>query len=409
MFLNNIFQFWKGYVILYLNGFYMERFINICMRRCIRLWGIARTGKTNGIVCMSIGDFRNIRPVAYKTKTAVRIKKKCGLPILLHRYRRRYVLAAGLAALVAFIAVMSQFIWSIDVVGADHSDPAQIMAAAEKAGVRIGVFKGALKSGQEMKDIILNNTTDISWAWVYIKGTKAVVEVKESILPPAVIDKSQPCDVVAARDALIRKVTVKNGKSAVQPGDAVLAGDVIIAGTLEFENSPYKLVHAMGTAEASTWHEKTGEYKLYYETRVPTGNQKTYHTLRLFSKNVHLFFKNRIPYAEYDTIENSRELQLGKDRFLGIGLDSVTYKEMETHREPISYETAVELARRDLEEQIAKELLPGADKVAEHIKDEKIDDETIRVTLTMEFVEQIGVENPITAPPPEPEKEQTME
>lgn len=100
---------------------------------------------------------------------------------------------------------------------------------------------------------------------------------------------------------------------------------------------------------------------------------------------------------------------MGKDRFLGIGLDSVTYKEMETHREPISYETAVELARRDLEEQIAKELLPGADKVAEHIKDEKIDDETIRVTLTMEFVEQIGVENPITAPPPELEKEQTME
>ena len=115
----------------------------------------------------------------------------------------------------------------------------------------------------------------------------------------------------------------------------------------------------------------------------------------LFSKKINLFRKNSIPYAEYDTIEDKKELALGKDGYLGIGMESVTYAEVDVAREPIAQETALEIAQNELEAQIAKELLPGAVRVSSDLRHEQIDSETIRVTLTMEFVEQIGTENPI--------------
>lgn len=396
MFFNNIFQFWKGYVILYLKGHDIERFFNICRRRGIRLWGIQRPENTEAVLCMELADFRKIRPVAYKTKTKVRIQKKRGVPMLLYKYRKRYFLFLGAVLLICFLAVMSQFVWSIEVEGLDDVDRQQVLAAAEYAGVRIGAWKGGLKDGQAMKDIILNRVPDISWTWVYLKGTKAVIRVEEKILPPVLLDKSVPCDVIARRDGLVKKITAKNGEPLVKTGEAVLAGDVIIAGTLADEEAgTYRLVHAMGAVEASTWHEKTGEYKLYYETRRPTGEKKTYRTLDLFSQKINLFRKNSIPYAEYDTIKDKKELALGKDGYLGIGMESVTYAEVDVVREPIAKDTALEIAQSELEAQIAKELLPGAVRVSSDLRHEQIDSETIRVTLTMEFVEQIGTENPI--------------
>ncbi len=396
MFFNNIFQFWKGYVILYLKGYDIERFFNICRRRGIRLWGIRRPSVSEAIVCIGLADFRRIRPVAGKTKTSIRIRKKRGVPVLVRKYRKRYFLFLGALLLICFLGIMSQFVWSIEIEGIDAVNRQQVLEAAEAAGVRIGAWKGNLQDGQAMKDIILNRVPDISWTWVYLKGTKAVIRVKEKVLPPVVVDKSAPCDIIARRDALIRKITAKNGEPLVEPGEAVLAGDVIIAGTLmDEESGSYRLVHAMGQVEASTWHEKSGEYKLYYETRKPTGAKKSYRTLNLFSKKINLFRKNSIPYAEYDTIESKRELALGQEGYLGIGLETVTYAEVNVIREPIPVETALEIAKNDLEEQIARELLPGAQRVSADIRHQQIDSETIRVTLTMEFIEKIGTENPI--------------
>ena len=54
------------------------------------------------------------------------------------------------------------------------------------------------------------------------------------------------------------------------------------------------------------------------------------------------------------------------------------------------------LQKNDLEMQISRELLAGSSVVDKQIQYEQIDDETIKVTLTMEFIEQIGREVPFT-------------
>jgi len=392
MFLRKIVDFFGGYVIISLKGFYIERFINICVRRSVRIWNIKRQDKTRATVHMSIADFRRIRPVARKTFTKLCILKKCGLPVLLYRYRKRYVLFVGMAALFVFMLVMSQYIWIVDVRGAESVERAEIISAAYDAGIFEGAKKKDLKDIQKLRDVIISRVDELAWAWVYIEGTKATVEVRERILPPTVVDKSIPCDVIAMRDGLIKKITVKEGVTNLKAGDAVLAGEVVISGTVMSKDmTGVRQVHALGTVEASTWHEKKGIYKLYDEIRIPTGERKSFNTINLFSEKINLFFDNSVEYKEYDKKESRHELKIGNN-YIGIGIENVTCDEVVVEKEAVPLETVIERARDELEAEIGSELLQGAVLVDNKLEYRQLDSETIEVTVTMEFIEKIGTE-----------------
>lgn len=397
MFLRKIVDFFGGYVIISLKGFYIERFINICVRRGIHIWSIKRSSKNFALARISVSDFRRIRPVARKTHTKLHILKKCGFPVLLYRYRKRYVLFAGIIVLLAFMAYMSGYIWIIEVSGTESVSEDIIMHAAVDAGVFEGAKKRDLKDIQKVRDIILSRVDDLAWAWVYIEGSKATIEVREKILPPEVVDKNLPCNVVAMRDGLIKKITVKQGVTDLKEGDAVLAGEVVISGTvMNKDMTNFRYVHALGTVEALTWHEKKGTYKLYDEIRVPTGRKVSRHTLDLFSKKFSLFFDDSIDYSDYDKNEKKTQLKFGKNNYVGIGMETVTYEEVTVEREELPIETVVERAKNALEEAVAKELITGAKLVDSKLDYRQTDSQTVEVTVTMEFVEKIGTEKQIS-------------
>ena len=94
----------RGYVVICAEGCFLERFLNICMRRGIFLWDVKRRGDTCLDACISAKGFKALRQIAKKTKTRVRIKSRHGLPFLLFRYRKRRLAAVGV---VLFAAVLS--------------------------------------------------------------------------------------------------------------------------------------------------------------------------------------------------------------------------------------------------------------------------------------------------------------
>lgn len=397
MFLRKIVDFFGGYVIISLKGFYIERFINICVRRGIRIWNIKRSTKNFAVARISVSDFGKIRPVAKKTHTKLHILKKCGLPVLLYRYRKRYVLFAGIIVLLLFMTYMSGHIWIIEVSGTESISDDVIMLAANEAGVFEGAKKRDLKDIQRIRDVILSRVDDLAWAWVYVEGSKATIEVREKILPPEVVDKNLPCNVIAMRDGLIKKITVKQGVTDLKEGEAVTAGEVVISGTvMNKDMTDFRYVHALGTVEALTWHEKKGTYKLYDEIRVPTGRRINKRTIDLFSKKIKLFSNDGVDYSDYDKTENKTELRLGKNCYIGIGMQTVTYEEVTVVREELPLETVVERAKNALEESVAKELITGAELVDSKTEYRQTDAQTVEVTVTMEFVEKIGTEKQIS-------------
>ena len=93
--------------------------------------------------------------------------------------------------------------------------------------------------------------------------------------------------------------------------------------------------------------------------------------------------------------EKRSELHIPFFGYSGIALDTVSYDEVTVNQEPISVETAVEFAKNDLEEKIAKELTTGSRLQNENIEYVQTDNETISVTLEMNFIENIAVEQPL--------------
>ncbi len=394
MFLNNIFHFLKGYVILLLESENIGLFFNICTKCGIKLDNIKLVRDNIYEAQINAADFKRIRPAAYKTHTSVHIKKKHYIKNIVHRYKKRVFFIACLIICIAFVAVSSRFIWSIDVSGTERKD--EVLAAAELAGIKIGAYKPLLPDGNEIKNIILSSADNFTWAWAYLKGTKAVIEVREGIMPPKIIDKNTPCDISAAQDGIITDIIAKEGIAMCKKGDVVLKGDVLIGGTYENKDGAYRLEHALGEVSAATSRKAAKTIKLYKEIRQRTGRKKKYTDLTLFSKHIPLYKNVNPKFSDYSIKCTRRELKWGKEHYLGVEITSNTYLEETVRRIPITIDEATAAVKDELQEAIAKELLPGAELKSEEISHKMLDDETAEITLVMQFIEKIGVETELT-------------
>lgn len=392
------FKFLYGYVIIEIYGKGAERFVNICVRRGIEVWETVPI--ENGIsLTLFRNDFFRIREIARKCRVRVRLKRKCGFKHMLKLYRRRYIFLAAIVLCVAACAVSTRFIWLVEINGVENSDINSIIQTLDKLGIKSGALKSRIPEGMEIKRAIINDTDNIAWAWMYLEGAKARVEIYEQTLPPEIIDKDIPCDIVAACDGSIQRMIVRNGEEAVQVGDAVNAGDVIVSGKVAAyrEGSPeeYIYVHSIADVMAYTSHRKSGDYKLYYESRTPTGKRRKKRSIEIFGKMHTLPFKE-VSYDNYDTSEKRTEITIPFFGYTGIAFDTVCYSEVTVNKEPLSMETALEFAKNDLEEKISKELTAGSILLDENTEYVKTDEETINVTLEMNFTQNIAVERPLS-------------
>ena len=74
----------------------------------------------------------------------------------------------------------------------------------------------------------------------------------------------------------------------LKTGDGIVSGKV--ATYKEGYPEEYIYVHSMADIMAYTTHSKNGDYKLYYESRVPTGKNRYMVSLEVFRKNVFIAF-----------------------------------------------------------------------------------------------------------------------
>ena len=89
MSIKNLESYLNGYVNIYVEGYFIERFINMCRLQKIYLWNIVKKNDIYLTVNIGIKDFKKIRKTAKKTKCKVGINRKKGLPFFLHRYKKR--------------------------------------------------------------------------------------------------------------------------------------------------------------------------------------------------------------------------------------------------------------------------------------------------------------------------------
>ena len=104
--MTKLFHFSKGYVIIEVSGSDLERFLNICVRRNIRILDAERISEKAITLCIRAADFYKLRPVARKTKSKVHIISKPRL-YYIRRNRHKYIgFCLGLVFLVLFLLLL---------------------------------------------------------------------------------------------------------------------------------------------------------------------------------------------------------------------------------------------------------------------------------------------------------------
>lgn len=252
-----IIRFIKGTVSFRAQGRSPERLLNLTAQRGVLLWNV-RPSPQGLEGEMAARDYRRIRPLARKAAVRTTVLKKSGFPFLAAAYCGRAGLAVGAALGAALLVFLSQFLWTIDVVGQEHVSEARLRTLLAESGVKTGALCRGVDAGQVKRDILLK-VEDISWLSVNIVGCHANVEIKEKTRKPE-NDGDTPCNLKAKEDGVITKITVGEGVTEVKKGSGVAKGDLLVSGVSAAREGTVRYLHAEGEIMADVISEK--EFKL---------------------------------------------------------------------------------------------------------------------------------------------------
>lgn len=217
-----------GYVNISVEGYFIERFINMCISKKIFLWNIKREKSTYLHANINIKDFKRIKQVSRKTKCKITIQSKKGFPFILNKYRKRKVFAIALIIIIIEIISTSRFIWNIEITGNEKIETQKLIQELNDKGITVGNKKSKIDTDEIIRKIRLERD-DIAWMSIDLNGTNAIVKIVEKTEKPDIIDESEYCSIVSNKSGVITKINAKTGTSLVKEGDVVTEGMILVA------------------------------------------------------------------------------------------------------------------------------------------------------------------------------------
>lgn len=356
MYIQILRNYMAGYVRIEVEGYFIERFINVCLNKGIPLWNSKRKKSTLLEVSISIKDFKEIVKLAKQTKCKVKIKQKKGLPFLFHKYKKRKAFFLFLCLIILGILSLSNFLWNVEIIGNETISKEELIQTLKEEGLTIGALKHNIDTKEIVNKMRLNRN-DLAWIGIELRGTNAIVKIVEADKKPEMIKEEEYCNIVATKPGMIVKVNALNGTPLVKEGDVIKEGTPLIGGWLEGKYTGTRYVHANGSVTAKVWYTETQKIDLKQVNTKKTQNVETKYSLRINNFTIN-FYKTLSKFQKYDTIEEIKKLKLGSDFYLPIEIAKKT--NYEVMQEEITYtkeeakQRAVNEAKQRLEEQVEK-------------------------------------------------------
>ena len=357
MIIKKIINYIYGYLRIIVEGYYIERFINICRNKKYMMWNIKRVNDIRLNLNVEIKHYKEICKIAKKTQCKVKIKAKRGLPFLISKYKKRKLFAIFLILIISTIFLSSNFIWNIEIVEENGLEMEHIMEDISVAGLKIGEMKSKIDTKEIINKVRLNRD-DIAWMGIELKGTNAIVKLVKAEEKPEMI-----------------------------------AGDVLINGWMEGKYTGIRYVHAKGEIEARVWYTKSKTIEYNATEKHNTGNVKTNYGIKINNFKIN-FPKGVSNFKFYDTIENENKIKLFSNFYLPISIIKTTYQEYEEVQKTYSVEEAKALGIQEIEEELEKEI-ENKDKIVNKNINTYENENSIDIYVTYEVLENIGTNEKI--------------
>ena len=392
MLLKILFNYIIGYIRISIEGYYIERFINICRNDKIAIWNLKRDKNVKLELNIGIKDLKKIKKIARQTKCKVKILRKKGLPFIFNRYKKRKIFFVFLLLIVILLSISSNFIWNIQIIEEDNKKLENIQNDISDCGLTIGKLKAQINTKEIINKIRLKRD-DIAWIGIELKGTNAIIKIVKSTSKPEIIDETDYCNIVSDKQGVITKINAQNGTIAVKVGDTVNIGTPLINGWMEGKYTGIRYVHAKGEIEAKVWHTKSKKINYQTTERKETGNIENKYKIKINNFEINLS-KRLSKFQIYDTIDAENKFKIFSNFYLPISLIKITNKEIKEEQEKYTIEEAKNIGIQQLQEELDNEI-QDKEKIVNKIINTYEKEDGIEVNVTYEVLENIGTNEKI--------------
>ena len=253
-----------------LTGLNLERFMNTLQKEGVPLLSARRTGARTLECACYLRDLPRVRQLAGEKGWRVQRARPAQLAALWEALKKRPGALLGAALALAAAFWLSQLVWRVEINGAGPYR-ADIAAYLQEAGYVPGARRDALDTSALERNLTLRYP-EVAWFHAYVSNVTLVVDVTRGVPMPE-LPSAQPGDVVALRDGIVDSVRVYAGTAAVQAGDAVRAGQVLIRGEERGADGATVPVAARGAVIARCWLTHTVEMSMLEIRSEETGRE----------------------------------------------------------------------------------------------------------------------------------------
>lgn len=391
MLIKIILSYISGYVRVKVEGYYIERFINICTNKKIVIWNLKRNKDIDLELNVRTKDFKEIVKIVKKTKCRVSIAKKKGVPFIANRYRKRKLFGVAILFFIILIIVSSNFIWNIEI----KSEDAQFLNIEQDlndSGLKVGLLKNKIDTKEIINNVRLKRN-DIAWMGIELKGTNAIVKLVKADEKPDIVKEDEYCNIVSDKAGIITKISAQNGTAQVKVGDTVNKGTVLISGWIEGKYTGIRYVHSEGEIQAKVWYTKTKKIDLKQELKEKTGNTENKYCIKI--NNFEINLQKRVSkFKFYDTINAEKRFKIFSDFYLPISIIKTTYEEENNIQKTYTLEEAKKIAIDEIENELRNEI-NNEENVLNKIVNVYEKNNQLEVYVTYEVQENIGTNEKI--------------
>ncbi|MBR2833820.1 MAG: sporulation protein YqfD [Bacilli bacterium] len=276
----------KSKVLLSIKGKNINRFIKKLITKKINILYLKYIDSHEVLILIYKNDYEKV--LKLKTIYNVLEKDTFGLIKIKKSLKLNSHLIIIAVICIIFFYILTNLIFNVEIIHSNKEIRTLIRRELKENGIKKYTFKKSYKEKEKIKEKILNKYPDkIEWLEIIEEGTKYKVRIEEREIIKTK-ENNKPRNIVAKKDAVIKKVVADKGVIERNADEYVKKGDIVINGDIILNEKTKGKVRANGRVYGEVWYIIRANYPFVYSEEKKTGKSKDVYVIKYLNKDIEL-------------------------------------------------------------------------------------------------------------------------